>query len=255
MPFRLPNVDQPCSKLYFNLLKLIELNLEFSYYFLEIMDNYEQLPAPIDSISCEHLTLAAYPMFIAIGQLLFDKTFFFPATQYIKIYVISFTQFYQDFLKIVQQLSDESVGEFRQPFVTTCNWQIVKEDNNFFCVIKNCHDYQIKFDLCLFHQFSNQFKEIIFKPLCLPHLYSLHLRKFALFLNQNEKLYSPQKINQFTYETVESLMLPLFHHSQFLDRDYLVELIIRYKEVIIVFLKFHGIQSVQLSPSSPVSSP
>ena len=171
------------------------------------MDNYEQLPAPIDSISCEHLTLAAYPMFIAIGQLLFDKTFFFPATQYIKIYVISFTQFYQDFLKIVQQLSDESVGEFRQPFVTTCNWQIVKEDNNFFCVIKNCHDYQIKFDLCLFHQFSNQFKDIIFKPL-----------------------------------------------SQFLDRDYLAELIIRYKEVIIVFLKFHGIQSVQLSPSSPVSS-
>ena len=224
------------------------------------MDNYEQLPAPIDSISCEHLTLAAYPMFIAIGQLLFDKTLFFPANQYIKIYVISFTEFFSNFLKIVQQLSDESVCEFKQTFGTTCTWQIIKEENKFFCVVENCQDYQIKFDLYLFHEFSNQFRNIIFKPLCLPHLYSFHLRKFALFLNQNNKLYPPQKINQFTYETVENLMLPLFHNSQFLDRDYLIELIIRYKNVIVVFLKFHSFETAQredsqLSESSPVSSP
>ena len=218
------------------------------------MDNYEQLGAPIDTISCEHLTLAAYPMFIAFGQLLFDKTYFFPANQYIKIYVQSFTQFYQDYLNIVLQLSTENVSEFKQPFVTISAWQIVKEDNTFYCVIDNYKNYQIKFDLCLFHQFSNQFKDLIFKPLCLPHVYSLHLRKFALFLSKNDKLYPFKVVNQFSYETVDNLMIPLFQNSQFLDRDYLVELIIRYKDVIVVFLKFEAIPAIPV-PASPVQSP
>ena len=217
------------------------------------MDNYDQLPAPIDTISCEHLTLAAYPMFIAFGQLLFDKIYFFPANQYIKIYVQSFPQFYQDYFTIVQQLIGENVSEFKQPFVTISAWQIVKEDNTFYCVIDNCKDYQIKFDLCLFQQFANQFKDIIFKSLCLPHLYSLHLRKFALFLSQNDKLYPPKTVNQFTYETVDNLMMPLFHNSQFLDRDYLVELIIRYIDVIVVFLKFQAIPTIS-APASPAQS-
>ena len=217
------------------------------------MDNYEQLSAPVDTINCKHLTLAAYPMFIAIGQLLFDKTYFLAENRYIKIYVNSFTQFYQVYLKIVQQLVSQSLSEFKQPFLTINTWQIVKEDNKFFCVIDNQRGYQIKFTLCFFQQFSNRFKDIIFKSLCVAHLYSLHLRKFALFLSQNDQHYPPEAVNQFTYETVEILMMPLFHNSQFLERDYLVELIIRYKDVILLFLKLQEIQSVQLA-ASPVPS-
>ena len=119
------------------------------------MDNYEQLSAPVDTINCKHLTLAAYPMFIAIGQLLFDKTYFLAENRYIKIYVNSFTQFYQVYLKIVQQLVAQSVGEIKQPFLTINTWQIVKEVNTFFFVIDNQKGYQLKFNLCFFQQFSN----------------------------------------------------------------------------------------------------
>ena len=72
-------------------------------------------------------------------------------------------------------------------------------------------------------------------------------------MSQNDQHYPLEAVNQFTYETVEILMMPLFHNSQFLEKDYLVELIIRYKDVILLFLKLQEIQSVQLA-ASPVPS-
>lgn len=203
------------------------------------MNTFEQLYSPMDSISSGHLTLSVYPMFIAIGQLLFDKILFYPENCYLKIYVDDFLEFANLFIKISQILLNELESE-KVTFASVNSWQIIKKNNECFCVFQNQTNYTISLDLFQLTEFYEKFQEIIFKPLCLSSINSLHLKKFSLFLKSNEKIYSFKAIDKFTHDLVENLLIPLFNNPN-LDKDFLVELIVRYKDVIIAFLKISNI--------------
>ena len=90
------------------------------------MNSCDQLYSPMDSISSGHLTLGVYPMFIAIGQLFFDKILFYPENLYIKIYVDDFLEFANLFLKISQLLFNETESE-NVSFASINSWQVGKK--------------------------------------------------------------------------------------------------------------------------------
>ena len=110
------------------------------------MNACEQLYSPMDSISSGHLTLGVYPMFIAIGQLFFDKILFYAENLYIKIYVDDFLEFANLFLKISQLLLNETETE-NVSFASVNLWQVSKTNNEFICVFQNQTNYSISLDL------------------------------------------------------------------------------------------------------------
>ena len=203
------------------------------------MNSCDQLYSPMDSISSGHLTLGVYPMFIAIGQLFFDKILFYPENLYIKIYVDDFLEFANLFLKISQLLFNETESE-NVSFASINLWQVSKKNNEFVCIFQNQSNYSISFDLFQLTELYEKFQEIIFKPLCLSSINSLHLKKFSLFLKANNKVYSFKAINKFTHDLVENLLIPLYNNPN-LDKEHLVELIIRYKDIIVAFIKISNI--------------
>lgn len=223
------------------------------------MDICDQLFTPMDSISSGHLTLGIYPMFIAIGQLLSDRSLlFYPANCYIKIYVDDFLELASLYLQISQLLFSETESIQKIPFASINSWQVVKDLDKYCCIFQNQTNYLIKFDLFQFTELFEKFKDILFKPLCLPPIYSLHLKKFSLFLSQNSTLYPAESIDQFTFEVIENLLTPMFENQNF-DKSYLVELIMRYKDIILAFLKTSSVllptQFLDSSQSIPDAEP
>ena len=203
------------------------------------MDLYEDLYCPIDTIALGTLTLAIFPMFIAIGQLFFNGGYYLPQNQYLKIYIDNFNEFVDQYFVICPLLTQESLSVPKKTFAYINSWQIVKDSGKTVCEFHNSKEYKIKFS---FFQLTNlyiKFQLVLFKPLCLPATYSLNLSKFAIFLSKNPN-YTPKQIKKFSYETIESFIVPL-QISQNIDSQYLTELIYRYKKLLVAYLNIQTI--------------
>ena len=105
--------------------------------------------------------------------------------------------------------------------------------------MSNSKDYKIHFSIFQLTNLYIKFQLVLFKPLCLPATYSLNLSKFAIFLSKNP-IYTSKQIQQFSYETIETLIIPL-NFSQNIDAQYFTELIYRYKKLIVAFINIQTI--------------
>ena len=113
------------------------------------MDVYEKLISPSDTISSGHLTLAVFPMFIAIGRLFFDRKLFeyyFKANNYFKIYIDQFETFVKKHFEICEFLVTNQLCEQRQNFLQFTSWNNVQENDKFWCIITNAKDISFKFN-------------------------------------------------------------------------------------------------------------
>ena len=203
------------------------------------MDLHEDLYCPIDTISIGPLTMAIFPMFIAIGQLFFNGGYYLPKNQYLKLYVDNFSEFIDQYFIICPLLTQEILSVQKTIFAYTNSWQIVKDSGKTVCKFQNSQDYNIQLSVFQLTNLYIKFQLVLFKPLCLPTTYSLNLSKFATFLSKNP-MYTSKKIQKFSYETIETLIIPL-NFSQNVDSQYLTELIFRYKKLLVAFLNIQTI--------------
>ena len=232
----------------------------FLISFTDNMDDYPQFWTPVDTIPSGHLTLAVYPMFIVIGQIFFEATYFYPADSYLKIYIDNFSDFVDLYLKIANLLLNETIHCNKRTLTFINSWEIVKDCENYVCLLTNDKNYQIKLDLFQLNNIYIKFQQIIFKPLCLPNMHSHHLHKFAIFLSKNLNLYPREQLNQISFETidfVENIIIDLYLNQNF-DRVYFLDLIIRYKKIILLHLDLDSASvdvnaSVDVDSSSPQS--
>lgn len=203
------------------------------------MDLHEELYNPIDTICIGTMTLAIFPMFIAIGQLYFNGGYYLQNGQYLKVYVDSFSEFIDQYFLICPLLVQELHSLNETTFAYVNSWKIVKDSTKTVCEFNNGKAFKIRFTIFQLTNLFIKFQLVMFKPLCLPTTYSLNLSKFALFLSKNP-IYTTTKVNKFSYETLETLISPLYF-SQNVDRDYMVEIIFRYKKLLVVFLNIQTI--------------
>ena len=199
------------------------------------MDVDDQLYSPMDTISCDHLTLAVYPMFLVIGQLCFDSCLFFPQNQYLKIDVDKFAQFIDHYVDMLSALYKSPLTNDKISFGKVNFWQIVKDGDRSICVLENAIGFKLSLKEDQLANLYHKFQIIMFKTLCLPSIYFLTLSKFAIFLIANS-MYTPQVIKRFSYDSIEVLLMNLFQNEN-LDRPYLIELIFRYKYLLSAYVR------------------
>jgi hypothetical protein len=203
------------------------------------MDLHEELYHPIDTISIGTMTLVIFPMFVAIGQLCFNGGYYLQKNQYLKVYVDSFSEFIDQYFLICPLLAQEVESLQETTFAYVNSWKVVKESKKTVCEFNNGKDFKTRFSIFQLTNLFVKFQLVLFKPLCIPTMYSLNLSKFAIFLSKNP-IYTTTKVNKFSYETIETLISPLYF-SQNVDREYMVELIFRYKKLLVVFLNIQTI--------------
>ena len=207
------------------------------------MDNFDELPSTSDMVSSRHLTLAVFPMYFAIGQIFFDKTYFFLQNQYLKIYVDQFSHFLQLHFHIVELLIAKTQSLKKLPFASLNTWQVLQENDNFVCIIESPKNYQLKFDHFEFQQLVLRLRDILFKPLCLPTIYSFNLQKVAAYLSNNA-IENPDNVHLFTHQNIEKLVIELFVDDHFVDQYYLMELIIRHKKLIKDYIEIENLEKL-----------
>ena len=204
------------------------------------MDNFDELPYPLDTISCGQLTMGVFPMYIAIGQIFFNQTYYFVQNEYLKLYTKTFPSFLELYFAILELLDSKKESLKKLPFISLNTWQVINENDKFVCLIKSPKSYCIKFDYLEFQELAFSLKDIIFKPLCLSSLYSFALQQFAetYFETDMEKeMENIEKVDLLTCKTVQMRINEEFHEDQYLDKYYLMELVVRYKKIIKMFLE------------------
>ena len=104
-----------------------------------------------------------------------------------------------------------------------------------------------------FLDFLLKLKDIIFKPLCISTLYSSALQKIAANLSKNT-MENLEKVDLFSFETIEFMINKLFNGNVIVDQNYLIELTLRNQDLIKVFLEIEQMRriSVQKTFAKPI---
>ena len=84
------------------------------------MDNFDELPYPLDTISCGQLTMGVFPMYIAIGQIFFNQTYYFVQNEYLKLYTKTFPSFLELYFAILELLDSKKESLTNDKFEAFC---------------------------------------------------------------------------------------------------------------------------------------
>ena len=217
------------------------------------MDNFHQTSTPLDIHYCGHLNLGVFPLFIAIGQIFFNQTYYFAENQYLKIYVAHFPNLIELYITIMDIIDSKKESLTKLPFLSLNTWQVIKENDVYVCIIESPNSYKLKFTSNEFLEFLLKLKDIIFKPLCISTLYSSALQKIAANLSKNT-MENLEKVDLFSFETIEFMINELFNGNVIVDQNYLIELTLRNQDLIKVFLEIEQMRriSVQKTFAKPI---